>query len=249
MKNLKRIPVQFTITYYTRVNSTNKTARTLWKKNPVEGTVVISTTQFAGRGRNKHTWFSGKGGFYISITLTPFHQENIQLLTFLTSCAVCRTFSALTTIQPRIKWPNDVLVGTHKISGVLTESIFGEHPVFFVGVGININQKKFPPNLQNKATSLFIETSKIHDIQIIEQNFLKHFRNLYTHYINKKFTLLLNEWKKWDSTLGSIVNVMYRGEKIQGIATNVSVNGSLTLKQNDGTFFQLYEGEMNSNNF
>lgn len=232
-----------TVFRYTCVNSTNDTAKSLWKRFSKEGIVVTSTTQRQGRGRKKRRWTSGTGGLYLSIVLTPPHRKNVQLLTFIAASAICQSLHNLFQLQPAIKWPNDVLIKGKKIGGILAESILGEIPIVILGIGINLNQKNFPPELKNTATSIFLATKKKHNQKELEEEFLNVFKDRYEKYCVKKFSLLLKEWKKWDMTKGAQAIVRTATGKEEGIVKDITDEGGLLLKTKENTLL-LHEGEV-----
>ena len=151
------------IHHYYKVGSTNSEAMRAAAEDAPEGSVFLAEEQLAGRGRGAHSWHSARSaGIYCSVVLRPAMPPSEALIFSLAAGLAVR--AAVAEIAPQLladlKWPNDVLLGGKKFCGILTE-MSGEatrvrHLV--VGVGINVNQVKFPAELRDIATSLRIET-------------------------------------------------------------------------------------------
>ena len=104
------------------VGSTNTEAKNLFTQGETEGLIVVAKSQSSGRGRKDRPWLSPIGGLYFSIILKPrLGNENTPLLGLLAACAVSRGLTTLGVKNVGLKWPNDVLIGQSKISGILSE--------------------------------------------------------------------------------------------------------------------------------
>lgn len=131
-----------------------------------EGSVVIADYQTRGRGRLGRKWKSSMGkGLLFSVLLKPDKSpDHLAFFTQVAGVTLLNTLTPLTKLSYTIKWPNDIYINNKKIAGILCESIIenGETQALVLGIGLNINQEKndFIDDLQNKATSLFIETNK-----------------------------------------------------------------------------------------
>jgi BirA family biotin operon repressor/biotin-[acetyl-CoA-carboxylase] ligase len=128
-----------------------------------EGSVFLAEEQLSGRGRGTHTWHSARSaGIYCSVILRPAMPPSDALILSLAAGLAVR--AAVAEIAPQLpvdlKWPNDLLLGGKKFCGILTEMNAEATRVrhLVVGVGINVNQVKFPAELREIATSLRIET-------------------------------------------------------------------------------------------
>lgn len=155
-----------TVIHLDRIDSTNNYARQLVRdKMPIEGTVVVAQVQTAGRGQRANTWLSQPGSnLTCSYILQPAFLAAPQQ--FLLGAAVAlAVFDTVLKFVPKkavhIKWPNDVLVEEKKIAGILIEnSLRGnqiDHSV--VGIGLNVNQTNFAPELNATSLSLVANTS------------------------------------------------------------------------------------------
>jgi BirA family biotin operon repressor/biotin-[acetyl-CoA-carboxylase] ligase len=165
------------------VRSTNVLALEAAHAGAPHGSVWIAGEQTAGRGRSDHKWHSPPGdGLYVSVLLRP----NMALydalwLSLATALAVQTGIAGATKLAPDIRWPNDILVGGMKCSGILVETSAvppqADAPAMLryavIGVGINVNQQSFPAELQGLATSLLRESGRKWDREPILIGYLR----------------------------------------------------------------------------
>ena len=151
------------IHHYYKIGSTNSEAMRSAAEGAPEGSVFLAEEQLAGRGRGAHAWHSARSaGIYCSVILRPAMPPSDALIFSLAAGLAVR--AAVAEIAPQLvadlKWPNDLLLGGKKFCGILTEMNAEATRVrhLVVGVGINVNQVKFPAELREIATSLRIET-------------------------------------------------------------------------------------------
>jgi BirA family biotin operon repressor/biotin-[acetyl-CoA-carboxylase] ligase len=151
------------IHHYYKIASTNSEAMRCAAEGAPEGSVFLAEEQLAGRGRGAHSWHSARSaGIYCSVILRPPMPPSDALIFSLAVGLAIR--AAVMEIAPQLrvdlKWPNDMLLGGRKFCGILTEMNAEAARVrhLVVGVGINVNQAKFPAELREIATSLRIET-------------------------------------------------------------------------------------------
>lgn len=146
------------------VDSTNKQAMEAAAQGAPEGAYFTADEQTAGRGRADHTWHSPAGtGVYVSVVLRPTFEPNDALwLSLIAGLAVRVAIETVTSITPDLRWPNDIMLGEKKMGGILTEltTEAGRIQHAVIGIGLNINQSEFPPELRSLATSLRVETDR-----------------------------------------------------------------------------------------
>jgi BirA family biotin operon repressor/biotin-[acetyl-CoA-carboxylase] ligase len=130
------------IDYYPSIDSTMRVAAALEL-----GEVVLADEQTAGLGRHRHTWHSEAGsGIYCSLIVAP-----APVLTLALGLAAVDAIAKSTGIACDLRWPNDVMIADRKVAGILVQLSGGKA---IAGIGINVNQKSFPPELAGEATSL-----------------------------------------------------------------------------------------------
>ena len=150
------------IHHYYKIGSTNTEAMRAAAEGAPEGSVLLAEEQLAGRGRGAHTWHSARSaGFYCSVVLRPAMPPSEALIFSLAAGLAMRSavLEIAPQLEPDLKWPNDLLLSGKKFCGILTEMNAEATQVRYlvVGVGINVNQAKFPAELRELATSLRIE--------------------------------------------------------------------------------------------
>jgi BirA family biotin operon repressor/biotin-[acetyl-CoA-carboxylase] ligase len=147
--------------HFYKIGSTNTAAMAAAAEGAPEGTVLLAEEQTAGRGRGANTWQSPRStGIYCSAVLRPaLPPAEVLVLSLMAGLAVQAAIQQTDSrVQPDLKWPNDVLIGGKKVCGILTEMNAEATRVRYVvvGIGINVNQRNFPKELQ--ATSLSLAT-------------------------------------------------------------------------------------------
>ncbi len=156
---------------YQTVSSTNALAKELAKKGEKSWMVIVAEKQTVGYGKKSSRWFSPKGGLYFSIVLPKSKIEDLQTLTILAAWISAKVIKDNFNLEPLIKLPNDVLINSRKVCGILTENVIGkEVKSSVIGIGLNTNIEKFPKDLENSATSLKIELGReVNNEKILKQ--------------------------------------------------------------------------------
>ena len=139
---------------FAETDSTNDLARRAGETGAAEGLVFFAEAQRAGRGRRGRTWSSLPGsGLLFSVLLRPAVRRNCWPR--LTLVAVRATIEALSGfgVAANWKWPNDVVIGSQKIAGILVEATSS---FLVLGVGMNVRQRAadFPAVLHGRAISV-----------------------------------------------------------------------------------------------
>ena len=151
------------IYHFDEIDSTNSAAMLAAQSGAQEGSVFLAERQTDGRGRGGNIWHSEPGAIYLSVVLRPRVQANdVLILSLATGLAVSAAVEETCGIAPDLRWPNDILLGDKKLGGILCELNIDAGKVrhAVIGVGLNVNQAKFPEGIREVATSLFQETGK-----------------------------------------------------------------------------------------
>jgi BirA family biotin operon repressor/biotin-[acetyl-CoA-carboxylase] ligase len=159
-------------------DSTNTDAMAAAGNAAPHGSVYFADQQLAGRGRSDHTWQSPAGeGLYVSILLRPqIPLHRLPLLPLAAGLAAAQAVQVASGLAIDLRWPNDLLLGTRKTGGILVEtrnSSTGLPHAVVVGIGINVHQRTFDPNLATPATSLDLESGRIIRRQALLVSLLK----------------------------------------------------------------------------
>ncbi len=152
------------VIYYKQTTSTQEVAKEMANKGVKNGTLIITDKQTNGIGTNGRVWYSNIAK-NITMTLIIYPHCNIEKLEGLTvnlANILKETIKELYNIDLQIKKPNDLLLNNKKIAGILTQAVTYENIVKYVliGIGVNINETEFFPEIQNIATSLKREYKK-----------------------------------------------------------------------------------------
>jgi len=138
-------------------DSTNSDAMAGGRQGEPHGSVWLAEEQTFGRGRGDHRWHSAAGeGLYVSILLRPkFSPARFPLLPLAAGLAAAKAMNGTAHLNVDLRWPNDLLIGSRKVGGILVESAGG---FAVIGIGINVHQRQFPEGLDTAATSLDLES-------------------------------------------------------------------------------------------
>ncbi|WP_433958601.1 biotin--[acetyl-CoA-carboxylase] ligase [Cytobacillus horneckiae] len=238
------------IHYEEVVETTQKVAHRLANEGAKEGTIVVAEEQSNGRGRMDRKWVSPKyTGIWLSIILRPnLPPHKAPQLTLIAAVSVVQAIEEVTGLSPEIKWPNDVLLNGKKITGILTEMQADADRIasIIMGIGINVNQSKedYPPELQDKATSLAIEKGqKISRAELIQALLLK-LENLYKIYIEKGFHPIKLLWESYAVSIGKYITARTLTGAIAGKAIGITDEGVLLLEDGEGKLHHIYSADI-----
>ena len=206
---------------------------TIYEGKANEGLMIVSDYQRSGRGRSGHDWVAPPGSCVaISVLLKPdIADDKVHAITLIAAMAVVRAIEKLSGLRPDIKWPNDVISGGKKISGILTEMLVknGEKNVI-VGVGINLSQSDFPGELADKATSIRLETGREYMAEEVVEHFARAFEEYYLKFMRTcNMTLLMDEYESRLINRGAEVRVMDPAGEYSGVAKGINESGALIV--------------------
>ena len=239
------------------IDSTNNWAREYagsrcWmdKGTDPDGTLFVAEKQTVGKGRQGRIWTSPPGeNIYMSLLLWKPEIKTVSAsrLTLVMGLSVAQGIEMLTGRKAGIKWPNDVVYSGKKICGILTEMKIqnGKPEHIVVGVGINCNQTEFSTELQDKATSVFLETGKKADriagiarvMECFEKNYRKFLRTEDLSLMKEEYeSLLLNKDRQ--------VRIIEKTGQWQGTARGINDRGELLVEDSRGYLREIMSGEV-----
>lgn len=224
------------------IDSTNSYLKENFK-SLAEGDVCFSLHQTGGKGRRGRVWQDeGKDLLFSILFLEGLNEKLALALPLLSGAAVAQTLVGL-GFDPKIKWPNDVLLNDKKCCGILVEGVSETSiDAIISGIGINLNEDSFPEDIAYKATSLHIQSGLTYDPKEVLSLFLKEFDELYEDYKRggKRYLTLIRERFY---LLGKEVYLNYHNENLSGSVEGIDDEGSLLL--NDGKrVHHLISGEV-----
>jgi BirA family biotin operon repressor/biotin-[acetyl-CoA-carboxylase] ligase len=228
-----------------------------------EGTLVVAETQTAGRGRFARNWVSQPGNLYLSAIFYP-SLAALPFLSSLGSVAVARAILRTTSIPPKVKWPNDVLVRGRKVAGILVESGVEGREVKYAVLGIGINVSMDPLHLAGipAAASLDCATGRPTARDELLARLLHEIDGLYLKL--RQGQTPLAEWKGLLETLGRQIKVTSGIQAPQmpnpglqspgdqspghqsyvGLAEDIDDLGNLKVRLDDGRLVTVTSGDV-----
>jgi BirA family biotin operon repressor/biotin-[acetyl-CoA-carboxylase] ligase len=138
------------------------------------------------------------------------------------------------------------MMGEKKAGGILTEMETESDQIRYlvVGLGLNVNNQDFPPELAATATSLWGETGRDFLRAPIVRAWLEEFEDLYQRFLDREFPKILEEWKQHTVTLGKWVTVRQGLQELEGLALEVAPDGALLLETAAGEVLRVISGEI-----
>lgn len=224
--------------FFENLPSTNTHATSLLKKSSIiEGTIVYTNFQLAGRGQMGNQWESEDGkNLLISIVLfpsmiNPADQFTISMTISLGICDFLKRYISLS----KIKWPNDIYVNNDKIAGLLIESSLMGNSIesTIAGIGLNINQEKFLSEAPNPVSLKMIKgrnfdlTTCLHQLASDIDTRYRHLKEGNTDQIKEEYIsqlFRLNEWHEYRDVSGTFT----------GRIKSVSDSGRLQIEIQSG---------------
>lgn len=229
-----------------QIDSTNIRAKQLAETGEPEGTLIVAEEQTAGKGRRGRSWSSEKNiGVWMSLILRPqVKSTEVSCLTLVSAMAVAEAVRTLCQIPAYIKWPNDIVVSGKKVCGILTEMSSEMDYIHYVvvGIGINANHRSFSPDIQDKATSLFLESGRKVDRQVLIASVMESFSRYYVRYMETKdMSLLLEEYNDMLVNRDREVQIYYGmvedadpSQIERGTAKGIDASGALLVETKQG---------------
>lgn len=219
--------------------STNTEALRWARVGAPEGALVIAEHQTAGRGRLGRPWTDTSGqGLLFSVVLRPsLPPDRLGLITLAGGVAVAEAVGAWTApVEPRIKWPNDVLIDGQKCCGMLLESsLDGPIPLVVLGIGLNVNQDAFPEMLADRATSLRLETGRFVPRPALLARLLERLEHWADRLAAGDEAMLRHAFTERMTGRGepASVRLTEQDESVEGIIEGIDGTGALRLRTSD----------------
>jgi BirA family transcriptional regulator, biotin operon repressor / biotin---[acetyl-CoA-carboxylase] ligase len=235
--------------HFFKIDSTNRVAMELGYAGEPEGTLVLAEEQTAGRGRAGRSWHSERGtGLYFTLLLRPkLAPAQAPLLTMLAGLSAHAAIQGLTGLTPELKWPNDLLLNGKKVGGILTEMHAEPSVVRFVivGIGINVNQEKLPPELASIATSLRKESGKMNYRLELLVRLLTQFESDYNRFLREGPSFVVERFQRVSNfAKGRRVRVESGSESYVGTTAGLSPEGLLLVAKENGPVLTVIAGDV-----
>ena len=246
-KKLSDLPLG-SIRYFDSIGSTNDEAL-VWAANEAQDlSIVIANEQTKGRGRLDRPWFTPPASaLALSLILRPTADEKPHLsrMVGLAALAVADTIGML-GLTPQIKWPNDILLNSRKVSGILIESVWSgtEVDCVVIGIGVNVAKQAVPSTdiLRFPAISLEHVFGEAPDRTKLLHNILASLISLRPHMRSDSF---MRSWEKSLAYYGKQVHVEMGSEQpVIGEVIGLESDGSLKLRDAHGKTVTVRFGDV-----
>lgn len=221
--------------HFAQCGSTNDVARA-WAFDPEEpapaGALVTADYQTQGRGRRGRQWQAGFGQSALMsfVYRTDGALSNAGQLSLVTALAVSEALAANGAPDPRIKWPNDILLGGQKVAGILVEAA---GPLVILGIGVNVNQERFvgSKGFAHPPTSLRLVTGQPQDVEAVTEALSQALTHWEERWRQEDLLSLIEECR----TRLAVGATVRRGEN-QAKLVGLDSDGSAQVRLPDGTF-------------
>ena len=196
------------------------------------GDVFTADEQTAGRGRLDHAWHSAPGEnlmFSAVLDVSGLAPDAVATLPLVVGLAVLRALAPLAPSPFTVKWPNDVFARGRKIAGILCERT-GDAVI--AGVGVNVNQTGFPPEIDARATSIARETGRRYVVSEVLDCVLRELDGLVSNWRCDGFASLAPAFAPVDALKGRYVRVFAVDgdrEPVEGVCGGIMPDGTLDV--------------------
>ena len=211
-------------------------------------TSITADKQTNGFGRYKRKWISPKNmcltsTFYFTI---PSDTKDFFSLALVT-CISLTTVLASYNLSPKIKWPNDIMIDEKKIGGALCQTQFDRDIIhLFLGIGVNINMDEKTANqIDQKSTSIFLETNQKQDILNFLPLLQKQFAKDLNIFLNEGFLPFKKIYENLLLYKNKEITLFDGKDHFHGILDSITDSGAMQLKLNDGTIKTFQSGDIN----
>ena len=227
-----------TLLRFESLPSTNIEAARRATEGAPEGLCVVAAEQTSGRGRLGRQWLSPKGaGLYFSVVLRPtIPQSSWPLLTLMAAVAVHDALLESCELQTDIKWPNDIVAGDKKLCGILAETVdTTAGSAVVMGIGINLTEHSFPPELQSVATSVQDISGVSVDYELALKTLIKNLARQYGKLQTNSAGSLTKDWCARSSYCkGKRIRVTDGNETFEGVTKGLKTDGGLLVELDNG---------------
>jgi BirA family transcriptional regulator, biotin operon repressor / biotin---[acetyl-CoA-carboxylase] ligase len=246
-----RQPFQPVVLRFDSLPSTNTEAARQAAAGAPEGLCVVAREQTAGRGRRERSWVSPPdAGLYFSVVLRPRLEARAWPLVALAAALAARdALAEACHLAADIKWPNDLLVGGRKLCGILVETVeTRQGRACVVGVGVNLDERAFPPEIREQAASVASATGRAPDRERLLAAL--------THALARRYEQLqgacgaaeiVGAWSRASSfALGRRVRVRLAEGELEGTTRGLEPDGALRVETDAGHVEIVRAGDVTS---
>lgn len=224
---------------FTVTGSTNTEAMQLGEQGAPHGTLVVADRQESGKGRRGRVWQTPGGvAIAMSILLRPdIAVVNAPMLTIVAALSVAKGIADVTGLDAEIKWPNDIVLHGKKLVGILTEMSTQIDCINYivVGIGINVHNTEFAPEIAQTATSIFLESGVHYNRALLVEKICEAFEEYYALFLRTQdLSELADTYNKMLANLDREVCVLDPQGEFDGIAKGINERGELLVETKIG---------------
>lgn len=237
----------FPLYHVPSVTSTIDEAKRLIQDGVPEGALVTADFQTAGRGRMDRLWESSPGeNLLAAYILRPTRDAgDWGGLPLLAAVAMAETIHALSTLTPRLKWPNDVLLNRKKVAGILIETgICAGVPWAVLGIGLNVNQTSFSGEYRLEPTSLVRDTGAPYNLELVRDELSRQLTHWYERWLHFGNAPVVFAWRERTDMFGRNVLVEDGTETFVARAMDLHADGTLLVRRKDGSLATVTAGDV-----
>lgn len=237
------------VIFYDTLPSTNLQAKLDAERGAQEGTLIVADSQTAGRGRRGRSWSSPPGAnVYFTLILKPdFGPGKAACVALVMGLAVAEGIRNACGVETGIKWPNDIVVQGKKVCGILAEMSVEHDFIHYivVGVGINVKEQEFAPEIGDRAVSLWQECGRnVPRAQLVAE-VMEAFEGYYEDFLREGFPgRLMEQYNRLLVNRDREVLVLDPQGEFRGISRGVNGEGLLLVEREDGSVVEVYAGEV-----
>ncbi len=236
------------IRYFDSVGSTNDEALAWATAGASDMSIVVADEQTLGRGRYDRPWITPHAtALALSIILRPSMEERSHLsrIVGLAALAVSDALQ-IRSLNPEIKWPNDILLNMRKVAGVLIELVWSGDTIecIVIGIGVNVSKGSVPSTdiLRFPAISLEHVLGEPPEREVLLHDILANLIALRPHLGTDSF---IASWEKKLAYNGRQVQVETGGEKpLIGKVVGLELDGSLRIRDEHGKYITVRFGDV-----
>ena len=225
--------------------------------------LTIADRQTAGRGRGPNAWWSPSGCLMFSLAWRPDHlsqmnpieiQAPMSQLPLVVGIAIAIALQQILVDRDaiKVKWPNDIYIGSKKVCGILIESVIGNsEPYWIVGVGMNVlvDIESAPEPIRSNATSIHRECrSDAHGDLCLESvliSIIQRLRDTLNAWQTNRY-FLQQSWPDYCLLTDRSVEIQQTDRRIQGICCGIDERGALLVLDERGQQHAILSGVVQS---
>lgn len=262
---LSGLPIR-DIYFFDSIDSTNDEAARIVRAGEKNFILVVADEQTSGKGRSGRRWYTpGGSAIAFSLVLEPGVFAGLPAgiilsrMTGLGAIAVCDVLEQMFSLEPKIKWPNDVLVNGKKLAGVLVEMSWKGDQLdsVILGLGLNVYRASLPPEGEVRFPATCVEETMavryVEGFSLADQPEIDR-TSLLCEIIISIFNWIgkihseeiRNRWEELLAYRGEVIHINYPDppHKVEGVLSGLGEDCCLQIRDLSGNMVSLYIGEV-----